>query len=75
MGPYVKTTMEAINSTFLLMPVQDGVTHVSVRPVDITTTPCWIASRPNAKETAHIYTCLLQALIIDRVNASGNICD
>ena len=48
--------MEAINATGRLVAVKDGLTHVSVFPVNIATMSDWIDSRPIANTNPHEYT-------------------
>lgn len=61
-GPYTVVSMEEINATGTLIAVRDGLTHVSVVPVDYSEMPTWQASRPTANETPHVYTVLLQSI-------------
>jgi len=59
---YTMTTIEAINATGQLIAIQDGSTHVSIVPINITKLPEWINSRPNAKVNPHPYTIILQRI-------------
>ncbi|MBM7616427.1 RHS repeat domain-containing protein [Alkaliphilus hydrothermalis] len=61
---YTATTMEAINATGKLVAIKDGLTHVSVRPINMTKMKEWINSRTNANTNPHEYTKLLQALSV-----------
>ena len=54
--PATVITMEAINATGRLVAVKDGLTHVSVFPVNIATMSDWIDSRPIANTNPHEYT-------------------
>ena len=63
-GPYTATTMEAVNSSGLLVAVRDRGYHVSVFPVDMSTMPSWQASREHANEYPHPYTLYLQSISV-----------
>ena len=63
-GPYTATTMEAVNSSGLLVAVRDKGYHVSVFPVDMSTMPSWQASREHANEYPHPYTLYLQSISV-----------
>lgn len=60
--PYTVTTIEAVNSTGVLVATIDGPNHVSVRPVSISELPMWIASRPTAKEKPYYLTTVLVSI-------------
>lgn len=60
------TTIEQINSTGYLTAIKDGPEHVSVRPrfggqlrMDE-----WIASRPNAQTSPHLFTIILKGICV-----------
>jgi len=58
------TTMEEINATGVLMAISDGLTYVSVLPINITKIFEWISTRPITNEHPHKYTLLLQGILI-----------
>ena len=62
--PFTVTSMEAVNSTGKLVAIQDGTTHVSVRPTDNSEMQEWIDSRDNALTNPHEYTKILQSISI-----------
>jgi len=61
----VATTIGAINSTGVLVAVQDGPLHVSVRPTNRLELFDWIISRPGAEVSPHPYTILLKEITWD----------
>ena len=66
------TTIEAVNSTGVLMAVIDGPNHVSVRPTNPIEMSLWIQSRPTAIENPYYLTTILAKISIK--NNGGN-CD
>jgi RHS repeat-associated protein len=63
-GKYLVTTIEQVCQTGKLKAIKDGITHVSVLPVNSDTMYGWIASRPNAEALPHPYTILLKSIVI-----------
>ncbi len=66
-GNCFRTTMEAVNSTGVLLAVNDYGDHVSVFPVDYPTIEDWkkwkgISLSNNDEEHAHPYSILLKGL-------------
>ena len=61
---YVVTTMEAVNSTGVLIAVQDGATHVSVKPINPFQMEEWMDSRGNAESDPHPYTIALKLVTL-----------
>ena len=70
--PYTVTTIEAVNSTGVLVATIDGPDHVSVCPVNISELPMWIASRPTAKEKPYYFTTVLASISF---KIRGGSCD
>jgi hypothetical protein len=64
-GKYVMTTMQAVNATGILRATQDGPNHISVMPAIPSTMSGWIASRPNAQTSPHLYTVTLKSIVWD----------
>ena len=63
-GNYCATTIELINMSGYLIAVKDGANHVSVRTIDPSKMPGWIASRPTAETEPMIYTAVLKEIVI-----------
>ena len=61
-GNFTITTIEAINSSGMLIAVNDRDNHVAVRPIDPQKMQEWINSRPNASKNPHKYTKYLQSI-------------
>ncbi len=61
-GHYTVTTMQAVNSTGVLVAYEDKPGHVSVMPKDPSKMDEWIASRPTAETNPHPLTLTLQAI-------------
>lgn len=62
-GKYVKTTIDEVNNTRVLQAIQDGPTHVSVKPVDSSKMLEWISTRQTAEQMPHIFTKLLKSIV------------
>lgn len=63
-GKYFRTTIEAVNSTGVLVAIPDPLnpSHILISPVIPTTMEDWINSRDTANESPHPYTILLMSL-------------
>jgi len=63
-GKYFRTTIEAVNSTGVLVAIPDPInpSHILINPVIPTTMEGWIKSRDTANENPHPYTILLMTL-------------
>lgn len=63
-GKYFRTTIEAVNSTGVLVATPDPLNpaHILISPVIPSTMEDWINSRDTANENPHPYTILLMSL-------------
>ena len=59
---YVETTMQAVNSTGVLVAIQDSATHVSVRPTIPGLMVDWMNSKETANENPHFLTVVLKSI-------------
>ncbi|MGY3663736.1 MAG: DUF6531 domain-containing protein [Roseburia sp. 1XD42-69] len=71
-GRYTVTTIEAVNNTGVLIAEIDGPNHVSVRPINPTELPIWIATRSTAKENPYYLTRILAGISLRH---NGGVCN